>query len=209
MSKYRKIIAKAKMGDYYTKTTLVYDIHLSWLMNYVENKGNIKMVECGVARGGCLALCHLANSEMKIFGLDSWEGMPNITEKDNADKCSPWVGCVNGQMEDVYRSYDLLGSSTKNLTLVKGWIQDTIPENIEILNDLDILRIDTDFYESIKFCLQSLYSKVKSGGLIIFDDWHFNPDGVQSAAYEFFEEMKINPKLEQHDNHGPVWFFKE
>ena len=209
MSKFKNIIKKAKSGDYYTKTTLVYNIHLEWLMNFVENKGEIKMIECGVARGGCLALCHIANPEMKIYGLDSWEGMPEITEKDDFDKCNPWVGCVNGKIEDVAKSYGLLGASDKNLTLIKGWIQDTIPKNLELFEDLDILRIDTDFYESIIFCLKTLYSKVKKGGLIIFDDWHFNPKGVQGAAKEFFHEIGINPSLHKHDNHGPVWFFKE
>lgn len=210
MNNYSSVIQKAKAGGYYTKATLVYAPHLNWLMNYVSGKGDIKMVECGVARGGCLALCHYANPDMKIFGLDSWEPMPEITDKDDAAKCSPWVGTMTcGKIEDVQKSYDLVGASSKNLKLLKGWIQDTIPENQKLFDDLDILRIDTDFYESILFCLRTLYPKLKSGGLVIFDDWYFNPKGVQSAAKEFFEEAGINPQLQQHDNVGPVWFFKE
>ena len=48
----RSIIRKAKQGDYYERTTLVYDVHLGWLMDYVTNLGDGKMIELGVARGG-------------------------------------------------------------------------------------------------------------------------------------------------------------
>lgn len=213
MGEYDNIIRKAKAGDYYTRTTLVYDVHLKWLMSYVANRGKIKMIECGVARGGCLALCHYANPEMEIFGLDSWEPMPNITDRDDAKKCQPWVGTMSsGKIEDVQKSYDLLGASSKNLTLIKGWIEDTIPKNLDLFENLDILRIDTDFYESIIFTLQALYPKVKSGGLIILDDWHFNPKGVQGAVNDFFQSNSINPAINKHHTNkeaGPAWFFKE
>ena len=117
---YREVIRKAKAGDYYTRTTLVYDVHLQWLMDYVSTLGKDKMVEAGVARGGCIALCHLANPEMEIIGLDSWEPMPDITGRDDAQKCKPWVGTpTSGKIEDVQKSYDKLGESSKNLKQLK------------------------------------------------------------------------------------------
>ena len=210
MSKYTTIIAKAKEGDLYSRTTMVYDVHLEWLMKYVSKKGKIKMVEVGVARGGCLALCHIANPEMNIIGLDSWEPMPAITEKDDIEKCNQWVGkLTSGKIEDVKKSYIKLGANDKNLTLIKGWVEDTIPANIGLLEDLDILRIDTDFYESIIFTLENLYPKLKDNGLVILDDWHFNPKGVQGALREFFEKNNINHKISIHTSGaGPAYFFK-
>jgi len=208
---YKQIIQNAKAGDYYSRATLVYDVHLDWLMNYVSKIKDCKMVECGVARGGCIALCHIANPDMKIIGLDSWDAMPNITEKDDAKKCSTWVGTMTcGRMEDVKKSYQKLGASDKNLELIKGWVENTIPKNIDKFNDLDVLRIDTDFYESVIFILRQLYNKVKPNGLIILDDWHFNPKGVTAAVYEFFAEENINHKIQIHkDGCGPAYFFKE
>ena len=48
---------------------------------------NYSFVECGVARGGCLALMkYYAQNNNKIFGFDSFEGMPDITEKDVYEK---------------------------------------------------------------------------------------------------------------------------
>jgi len=207
---FTQAIKTAKAGGYYTRLTLVYDVHLKWLMDYVSKLDTGKMIECGVARGGCIALCHLANPNMKILGLDSWEPMPDITEKDDEKKCKPWVNTPSsGKMEDVYKTYQKLGASTQNLTLIKGWLEETIPQNKELFEELDILRIDTDFYSSIIFTLRNLYDKVKSGGLIILDDWHFNPKGVRCAVNEFFEERGINPEMCIHkDGAGPAYFYK-
>ncbi len=208
---FKQKVRKAKEGDYYSRTTLVYDVHLEWLMNYVSKLGKgSKMVECGVARGGCIALCHLANPYIKIIGIDSWKPMPNITERDDAKKCTPWVGTLTcGKIEDVQKSYDKLGASSKNLKLIKGWIEDTIPSNLNLFEDLDVLRIDTDFYKSVLFCLNELYPKLKEGGLVILDDWHFNPKGVRGAVKDFFLENNIDPTISVHtDGSGPAFFFK-
>jgi O-methyltransferase len=208
----RNIIRKAKEGDYYGRTTLVYDVHLDWLMDYVAKLGDGKMIELGVARGGCLALCHVANPDLQIFGLDSWEPMPNITEKDDAKKCSPWVNTpTSGKMEDVEKSYKKLGADSKNLTLIKGWFDKTVPENIDLFDELDILRIDSDFYESVIFCLRQLYPKLKDGGLVILDDWHFNPKGVRSAFSEYFAEIGQElPQVSVHtEGAGPAYFWKK
>jgi predicted O-methyltransferase YrrM len=190
--------------------TLVSPVHLEWLANYVKKLGKGKLVECGVARGGCLALLHKANPDLRIIGLDSWEGMPSITEEDDTSKCKKWVGSKWGDETDVYKTYDFIGSSPKNLTLIKGWVEDTIPENISLFNDLDVLRIDTDFYNSVKFCLDYLYPKLKNGGLVILDDWHYNPKGVRKAVNDFLIENQIEASIKVHENgRGPAYFFKK
>ncbi len=207
---YKNKIIKAKEGGQYTRTTLVSPVHLEWLMKYVSNLGTGKMVECGVARGGCLALCHLANPSLQIIGLDSWELMPQITEKDDKEKCSPWVGKpTSGKIEDVQKSYNKLGASSKNLKLIKGWIEDTIPQNIDLFENLDILRIDTDFYNSVYYALDKLYPQLKPGGLVILDDWHFNPKGVRGAVNDFFKKNNIKEQIAVHEKgRGPAYFFK-
>jgi hypothetical protein len=195
----------------FERATLVYDVHLEWLMNYVQKLGDGKMVECGVARGGCIALCHIANPELQIIGLDSWEPMPDITDKDDANICNPWVGTsIGGKIEDVKKSYDVLEASDENLILLKGWFEDTIPSNIDMFDDMDILRIDSDFYESVLFCLRQLYPKLKSGGLVILDDWHWNMKGVKSAFDDFSKEIGEEFKIHIHTKGaGPAYFFKK
>jgi O-methyltransferase len=207
-----ELITRAKAGDYYERPTLVYEKHLHWLWDYVATLDGGKMVEAGCARGGCLAVCHASNPKLNIIGLDSWEPMPEINpEKDDASKCNPWVGTLTcGEITDVKKNYNILGADDTNLTLLKGWLEDTIPANIELFDNLDILRIDTDHYNSIKFCLEHLYPKLKKGGLIIFDDWYFNPKGVQGAAHDYFQSINVPmPSYSEHTpSFGPTYFFK-
>ena len=212
MTNYTNLIKKAKKGNINTRATLVYDKHLAWLLPYVEKLGKSKMTELGVARGGCIALCSKVNHELTVIGCDSWESMPNITEKDDKSKCSKWVGSKWGTIEDVYETYKKFNAPTDKLTLLKGWFEDTLPKNLELFNNLDILRIDCDFYKSVKYCLDMLYDKVKSGGLVIFDDWSFNPKGVIGAFHDFLKSRNIpieSIKIKVHaKGAGPGYFFK-
>lgn len=212
MGKFSADIRKAKEGSLFERATLVYDKHLEWLLPYVEKLGKSKMVELGVAKGGCIALCSKVNPELEVIGCDSWEGMPEITDKDDKNKCEQWVGSKWGTKEDVYQTYKLFNAPVDKLTLLKGWFNDTLPKNINLFDNLDILRIDCDFYVAVKYCLEMLYDKVKPGGLIIFDDWHFNPKGVRGAWNDFCISKNIpfqNIKITSHTvDKGPVYFFK-
>ena len=66
----------------------------------------------------------------------------------------------------------------KTLTLEKN-----LPEQISIL------RLDTDFYESTKVELEILFPKLVSGGVLIIDDYgHW--EGPRKAVDDYFSENK-------------------
>lgn len=115
-----------------------------------------------------------------------------------------------GKKEDVYHTFKKLKASTDNLTLLEGWFEDTLPNNLDLFDDLDILRIDSDFYKSVKYCLEMLFDKLKPGGIVILDDWHFNPEGVRKAVNEFLKSRNLSPKIYTHtkQNAGPAYFYK-
>jgi hypothetical protein len=207
----KQLIRRAKRGTDETRMTLVSPRHLEWLMQYVTKlPPGAVMVECGVARGGCIALCHYVRPDMVIYGFDSWQGMPELTEQDNASKCVPQVGRTFGTMSDVLKTYTEFGSSPENLHLIRGWFEDTVPATP--LPRIDILRIDCDFYKAVRYVLETMYDKVPPGGLVIFDDWHFNPEGVRQAWNDYaqmagIDEDKIDIKLHE-VGRGPSYFFK-
>lgn len=202
-----KIIKKLKGTK--PSRCLVSPSHLHWLGEKINTLKEGTMVECGVARGGTIAFCHKENPNFNIFGLDSWDAMPEITDKDDQGKCKKWVGSRWGTMQDVYDTYKFIGASTENLTLIKGYFSDSIPKNIHLFEDIDILRLDCDFYEPITYCLEMLYDKVKVGGFVILDDWHFNQSGVQSAVNEFLDKrnLKVNFVILE-KGRGPAYFEK-
>uniref|UniRef100_A0A6C0HNS3 Methyltransferase domain-containing protein n=1 Tax=viral metagenome TaxID=1070528 RepID=A0A6C0HNS3_9ZZZZ len=164
---------------------------------------NYSFVECGVAKGGCLAMMKFASGENnKIFGFDSFEGMPNITKEDLDDdynKSCPLtdLGNLSGGITNVYNTFDKLSLNMNNVKLVKGFFQDTlqIKENIDNIGEIAVLRLDGDWYESTKICLDKLYDSVIEGGIIIIDDYgHFV--GAKRAVDEFRKKYNIlNPLI--------------
>ena len=181
------------------------------------NHTNYSFVECGVARGGCLALMkYVAGDNNKIFGFDSFEGMPDIDkEKDIGDynKSDPreWINkpVVENGINDVYKIFSILKQNFNNTHLIKGYFENTltIQENIDKLGDIAILRLDGDWYNSVKICLDKLYDKVVDGGVIIIDDYgHFV--GAKNATDEFRKENNISSPLIQTD-YTEVYWVKE
>jgi O-methyltransferase len=67
----------------------------------------------------------------------------------------------------------------------KGWFQDTLPIDSAEIDKIAILRLDGDWYESTKICLDYLYEKIVPRGFIIFDDYGLY-SGCKKAVDEFF-----------------------
>lgn len=191
--------------------TMVDKEHLNWLVDYINNNKIDTFVEIGVAKGGVLALVAKNSPNTKIFGLDSWEGMPKITkEDDQAHK--KYEGKTWSTMDDVYNTFKLLSAPSNNLKLIKGFCEETIPINISLLKNIDILRIDVDWYNATKFCLEALFENVKPGGLIIVDDYNWNI-GCKMAVDEFLSSLNVKKNINElpkykGKNFGPIHFFK-
>jgi O-methyltransferase len=201
------------------RLTLVSKERLINLMNHCNTfkKTKYSFVECGVAKGGCLALMkYLSGNYNKVFGFDSFEGMPNITNEDidNYNKSCPLkdfgkVGDnLSGGIENVLHTFKSLNINMDNVNLVKGFFQDTlnIKENIDKIGDIAILRLDGDWYESTKVCLEKLYDKVIIGGIIIIHDYgHYI--GAKRAVDEFRNKNHIISPLIQTD-YTEYWWIK-
>ena len=179
-------------------------------------------VECGVARGGCSALMALVaadrNSNRKLWLFDSFEGLSEPTAEDeyreslryqpgnrSSDLVAP--GYCLGTFEEVESLlFSRLGLSRDNIVMVKGWFQDTLPEYRDKTGPIAILRIDGDWYESTKCCLENLYDNVIPGGSIIIDDYE-SYVGARKATDEFIKNRDIKTKL-SFDGRGGCYFRK-
>jgi O-methyltransferase len=186
-------------------------------------KNNIPgdIVECGVWRGGMMQIvARTLISETlndpnpsklrKLWLFDTFEGMPAPSHELDRDmykgehasakmKREPKIG-PNGthtiwclaDLEDVVSGMELTEYPTTHLNYVKGLVEDTLPKNSP--EKISILRVDTDWYSSTKHILNSLFKKVVSGGVVIFDDYE-SWEGARTAINEFFNEQGINPLL--------------
>ena len=175
------------------------------------------LVECGVAKGGCAAMMALVSrgfgSRRKLWLFDSYEGLPDPTEKDFVNgKAGEMIGpllkgMLVGTMDQVeYLMFDKCGLPRKEVVMVKGWFQDTLPPAKKTIGKIAVLRLDGDWYESTKCCLDNLYDNVSSGGFVIIDDYA-TCYGSERAVTEFLHKRKITPELTP-DGRGGVWFKK-
>ena len=118
-------------------------------------------VECGVARGGSLAMMSFASMGTRpVWGFDSFVGMPDLTAEDKADG-QQWVGyrCSgpDGQ-EEAQRTLRRFRVSGPWVSLVRGWFEDTLLEYISRIAPIAVLRLDNDWYKSTRYCLDTLYA---------------------------------------------------
>jgi hypothetical protein len=153
-------------------------------------------VECGVAKGGCLAFLTWLSKELSVWGFDSFEEMPELTDED--ENCgSEWVGynCSGAKgEEEAIETFRRFSVSMKNVKIVKGWFENTLQNYRSSIKSIAILRLDNDWYKSTKYCLETLYDLVPKGGIIIIDDYH-TFTGCYKAVNEFRELQNITTPI--------------
>lgn len=75
-----------------------------------------------------------------------------------------------------------------------GWFQDTVP--VASVPEIAVLRLDGDWYESTRVCLEHLHPAVQPGGYVVIDDY-LTFDGCRRAVDEYRELNGIdNPLIE-------------
>jgi hypothetical protein len=151
------------------------------------------ILEFGVYTGGSIAfLRKQAEADMKIFGFDSFKGLPEVWVE--AEKQVDFS--TDGKIPDV-----------PGVTFYKGWFEDTIPKHLKIAEKIGLLHVDCDLYSSTKTVLYSLNKYIVAGTVVVFDEWYFNHKDVpenrvheQKAFYEWAKDTdrlyEILPEIE-------------
>lgn len=189
-------------------------------------------VECGVWKGGSVALMALANMEHGAArrNIHLFDSFTDICEPDQAvdgeravREVKAWgkSGGVDGALTPVAGFYDSMGGAgtlagnkellekvvgydPKFLHYHVGWFQDTLPKDAPGIREIAILRLDGDWYASTKVCLEHLYDKVVAGGFVIIDDYGAY-EGCRKAVDEFRRQRKINAYLHHIDGEARYW----
>ena len=188
---------------------------------YAENKGKGAFVETGVWRGGCAGiLAYIAKKygyQNKLYFFDSFQGLPQPAAKDGKDAKAYANQNNQGQLKSIdkvvadesyikYLLFKKLKIDKKQVKIVKGWFQDTLPEYKSVIGPVGILRLDGDWYESTKVCLENLYHLVVPGGYVIIDDYYYW-EGCRKAVDEFIKDKKLTVKIIPQDLSG-AYFVK-
>lgn len=151
------------------------------------------VVECGVGWAeSFLALAYLSERYgQRLYGYDSFEGFPEPTVEDVSPR-NPQKGQWKVvEVSDVFRFLKTAKFSdewiTKNVTVVKGFFEDTLKTYDGC--PIAFLHLDVDIYKSYKDCLSYLAPHVVRGGYIFFDEYkHPKWPGATQAIDEFINE---------------------
>ncbi|MBD2078131.1 class I SAM-dependent methyltransferase [Phormidium sp. FACHB-592] len=181
-------------------------------------------VECGVWRGGCAAAMKLAerslqpHSQRLLHLFDSYEGLPPVQPIDGPMAAgwqqavdSPWYfdNCT-ASLEDVQRNFSQLGLLDSEVHFYKGWFETTVPEFVKGKSErkIAILRLDGDWYESTKVCLENLYPLVSEKGIIIIDDY-YAWDGCAVAVHEYLGSNGLNHRIRSIPDFSSAYIIKQ
>jgi O-methyltransferase len=162
-------------------------------------------VECGVWRGGNSIIAadvfrNLA-SRSGVWLFDTFSGMTAPTDADvnirgeSADeKYAQSIRDDHNEwcyapLEEVQANFSKVGLLTERVKFVKGDVAKTLSASTEMPEVISVLRLDTDWYESTKAELETLYPKLTIGGVLIIDDYgHWG--GSRKAVDEYFANRR-------------------
>lgn len=146
------------------------------------------ILEFGVFRGNSITRFARALSgrgdKRTVIGFDSFEGL-----EEN------WTGQIGGG-KSKFSTQGKLPKVPNNVRLIKGWVQDTLPDFLESVTDEPIafIHCDMDTYTPTKFALERVKDRCVSGTIILFDELYGYPNWRQHeyrALTEVFEESEF------------------
>lgn len=142
----------------------------------------------------------LGNETRELHLYDTFEGMSAPTEADvrvadgrPAEELmdeQPLEGRVHARatLEDVQEAMAETGYPAERIHYHQGMVEDTIPSQAP--DQIALLRLDTDWYESTKHELVHLYPRLAPGGLLLIDDYG-DWEGAKKATLEWLDETGL------------------
>ena len=106
-----------------------------------------------------------AGSSKRMFLYDSFEGLPQPTEKDGKIPFIP----ENFKTDPKYAIQRFEGLGLPQPTIVKGWFKDTLPDALPPA--IAFAHVDGDLYDSTLEGLQAVYPRLSPGAVVVVDDY--------------------------------------
>jgi O-methyltransferase len=161
------------------------------------------VVECGVWRGGSMqavarTLIEAGDTTRDLHLFDTYEGMPPPSDRDrrgydartaeellaeeSPEDSKVWAVAT---LDDVQQGFAQVPYPPERVHFVQGKVEDTIPGHAP--EQISILRLDTDWYESTRHELDHLYPRLSRGGVLLLDDYGYW-EGARAAVDEFLAQ---------------------
>lgn len=178
------------------------------------------LVECGVWKGGSVmmmaeTLMHVGQQDRDLYLFDTFDRMPppsdvdvrfdGISAQSMMDQEEPVdtpesIWCMSNEAE-VRANLRRTRYPEERFHLIPGRVEDTIPGKAP--ENIALLRLDTDWYDSTLHELEHLYPRLAPGGVLIIDDYgHW--DGARKATDEYLARLPVKILLNRLDFSGRI-----
>ena len=167
------------------------------------------LIETGVWRGGSTIFMRAMlkaydETDRIVWVADSFQGLPRPdAEQYPADAGNGlWeVASLAIPLEEVKGNFDRYGLLDDQVQFLPGWFRDTIPA--APIEQLAILRLDGDLYESTIDVLDHLYPKLAPGGYAIIDDYRLL--SCRKAVDDYRSKHEVREDLIPIDGTAVFW----
>ncbi len=168
------------------------------------------LIETGVWRGGVTILMRgileaWGDDTRSVWVADSFRGLPSPDIDQypaDAGHDLSHVDALAVSADQVRAAFERYGLLDARVKLLEGWFSDTLPS--APIEELAVLRLDGDLYESTMDALNALYPKLSVGGYVIVDDYGaWEP--CRRAVDEFRDAHGISDEITQVDWTGIHW----
>jgi len=161
-----------------------------------------------------LTLKHLGFEDRELFLYDTFTGMTKPGEIDVSSSGKPALNefskrktsedsstwCLSS-LDEVKENLFSTFYPQEKIHFIEGKVEETIPNHIP--EQIAILRLDTDWYESTKHELIHLFPRLQPNGVLIIDDYgHWQ--GARKAVDEYIAENNICILLNRLDYSGRI-----
>jgi hypothetical protein len=176
------------------------------------------IVECGVWKGGSMmavarTLIEHGATERRLVLYDTFEGMSEPTAADRDFRGEPAARLLAesdqrtstvwaySRLDEVQRNMQRTGYDGQRIVYVQGKVEDTLPAQAP--EQIALLRLDTDWYESTSHELNHLFPRLSVGGVLLIDDYGYW-QGAQKAVDEYFSAQQVPMLLNRIDDTGRI-----
>lgn len=200
--------------------TMTSNIRMETLYNSLEKIRNENipgdLVEVGVWKGGNILgiieyLSYFSMTDRNVWLYDTFSGMTKPSENDftnelnteqimskddtltfweknNKKNVNDWCYC---SLDEVKKVLSISSFPKNNIKYIVGDVCLTLKDKNNIPEKISLLRLDTDWYDSTKIELESMYPNLSNNGVLIVDDYGYW-NGSKKAVDEYFFNKNIN-----------------
>lgn len=120
------------------------------------------VAEVGVYKGGSLKVLADIFTDKQVFGIDTFEGMPNTALDFDGHQAGDFADTSYEAIRDIFRNYH------PNAIILKGFFPDNIIDKLP--DEFCFVHVDCDIYRSVKDCCEFFWPRLVQGGIMVFDD---------------------------------------